>query len=62
MNISDLIATLQDFADEHGDDSPVDIVFQPGYPLAAEVDRVSEVGGNIYVVAKDAYDYAPSDA
>lgn len=35
MNIADLIATLQDFADEHGDDAPVDIVYQPGHPLAA---------------------------
>lgn len=61
MTVNELIEELQMLADETGGDQPVEIVFQPNFPLLAKIKRTSERGGISYLVADEAHGYAPSD-
>jgi hypothetical protein len=41
QTVAELIAELQEFADQYGEDSPVRVASQPSYPLANAVTGVT---------------------
>lgn len=62
MDLTELIAALEDVLEEHGDETPVRVAHQPRYPLEACLDRVTVVDGTVYIACRESYDYAPEEA
>ena len=66
MTLNELIEALTDFRDDHEadglGDKEVKVAQQPSWPLAADVEAVTLIGGQLWIGTREDGKYAPERA
>lgn len=61
------VGELKELLEDFDDDAQLRVAYQPGYPLAAQLQEVTRIGGTLWLAASSGVDYdespyAPAEA